>query len=161
MGDYTELYLGLPMTRLPELAGQMGEPVPAAVVADIVADAPLFGPDGWNDGPDAICQALSPRIAAVVPTVPAPFDHVTDGSEHFGPIYHDEADPTMGQVFVGLRLHSNYTDIGIPEAQAASLGGGYAITTELSAAAAALRQDLTPLAPIFAEAVLVVHVIHW
>lgn len=162
MSNFAELFLALPMARLPELARQLGQPVPANVSAGIAANDSLFGPDGSGYEPfGELCQVLSPRIAATIPAVPPPYHHVKDGSETLMIICNNEADPRLGDVFVGVKLHSTYTHAGIPEAMAAAVGWGYAITPVLTAAADALRQKLAGLAPIFAEALLLTNETHW
>lgn len=161
MGNYNEIYLALPMTKLPELARQMGEAVPLELEANIAVNAELFPrEDGYDSKLDELLRPLSIRIAAGLAEVPDPFEHA-DGSSSFMGIYNNEADPTYGSSFVGLFLHSTYSDVGIPEAQASWAGCGYLITPDLLAATERLRQKLVGLAPIFADASLMVELIHW
>ena len=162
MGHYAELYLALPSPRLPEIASQMGAPISSELVAAIAADADRFGLGATIIRElDELTGALSVLVSGAIPSVPSPFDHVTDGSSIFGIIMNDEGETRLGQVFVGIHLHSNYSDRGIAEAKAAAVGEGYVITPELLAAAEALRQQLVSLAPAFADALLVSYITHW
>lgn len=149
MSDFPELYLALPLERLPAIAAQLDVTHQEGLESDLASYA------SQHRDPTAIARAEQAMYAVAARV------HGICGLG-VGPIFNSEHGQGISDAFYGVMLHSTYTGSGSDATRKAAISIlGYVITPDVLAEAAEYRTSLAAIAPAFAEAQLIAYDMHW